>query len=85
MQGGFGTYDEMCIAFLFVYPATKIGTCFSYPQWTSPYPGSADDFVKNHLKYDSTQETADDVGTDGQQAGLASQLNNFIDQTGNKK
>jgi len=83
--GGFGTYDEMCIAFLFVYPATKIGTCFSYPQWTSPYPGSADDFVKNHLKYDSTQETADDVGTDGQQAGLAPQLKNFIDQTGNKK
>uniref|UniRef100_A0A8C2H7N4 Monooxygenase, DBH-like 1, like n=1 Tax=Cyprinus carpio TaxID=7962 RepID=A0A8C2H7N4_CYPCA len=33
--GGFSTSDEMCLAFLFYYPAMNLSTCVSFPDVTS--------------------------------------------------
>ena len=38
VQGGFGTYDEMCFVFTFYYPQIDLGSCLSLPQFQQTYP-----------------------------------------------
>ena len=38
VQGGFGTYDEMCIVFTYYYPQIDLSSCLSLPQFQQTYP-----------------------------------------------
>ena len=45
MQGGEGTRDEMCLAFLLYYPKVDLTSCVSLPQSSSFTP-----FTNKHVK-----------------------------------
>ncbi|XP_068610070.1 DBH-like monooxygenase protein 2 homolog [Brachionichthys hirsutus] len=45
---GLGSYDEMCLAFLFYYPEIKISSCLSHPNTNHPLMGTSNRMFENN-------------------------------------
>ncbi|XP_062516164.1 DBH-like monooxygenase protein 1 homolog [Corticium candelabrum] len=67
--GGLKTMDEMCLAFLFVYPKPKLSTCLSHIPWSSliqylSYASLLGEFVDNGNRSADTRTQLIQLGKD---------------------
>ena len=49
IQGDEPSSSEMCLAFLYYYPASKLDYCRSFPGWVDYQGTGTKDFVRNYL------------------------------------
>ena len=49
MQGAEPSRSEMCVAFLYYYPASNLDYCYSMPVWASYQ--QLGNFVRNYLNF----------------------------------
>ena len=53
MQGAEPSRSEMCVAFLYYYPASNLDYCGSFPGWVDNQGTGTKDFVRNYLGFKS--------------------------------